>query len=119
MTIRKQDVLSLRTATGDLVDDPSATNAVFFAWDAIAVVAPFVPGSWAGKGAKAAAKTSKIKIVNKANGFKNVEVHHIIEKRLRVHFDKIAAKAGDMLSVPLDKALHREITTRWRTADCN
>ena len=164
------DVVNIIWSTGDLVDDPSVSNAVFFAWDAVAAVAPFVPGSWAGKGAKAAAKTSKIKIVfakssraatkltsifkkgittsakttiriadkvsdfaknstkftlgsyrdlkkivNKANGFKNVEVHHIIEKRLRFWFKDIP-KAGDMLSVPLDKALHKVITKRWREA---
>ena len=44
-------------------------------------------------------------------GVKNVEVHHIIEKRL---LRTMTCKKGEMLSIPLSKNLHKKITKRWK-----
>ena len=46
-------------------------------------------------------------------GVKNVEVHHIIEKRL-LRIMKTTCKKGEMLSIPLSKNLHKKITKRWK-----
>ena len=46
-------------------------------------------------------------------GVKNVEVHHIIEKRL-LRTMKTTCKRGEMLSIPLSKNLHKKITKRWK-----
>jgi hypothetical protein len=46
-------------------------------------------------------------------GKKNIKTHHIIEKRFNKHFPSSITK-GKMLSLPLDKKLHRKITRRWR-----
>lgn len=46
-------------------------------------------------------------------GVKNVEVHHIIEKRL-LRTMKTTCKKGEMLSIPLSKNLHKKITKRWK-----
>ena len=46
-------------------------------------------------------------------GMKGIEVHHIIEKRLVGGFKKEITKSN-MLSVPLEKTLHKKITKRWR-----
>ena len=55
-------------------------------------------------------------IVSDTNG--KVEVHHLIEKRFlktkKFKVDGKYVKAKDMMSVPLSKELHKEITRRWR-----
>lgn len=46
-------------------------------------------------------------------GAKGIEIHHIIEKRLRPAL-KTKMRQGEMLAVPLSKDLHKKITKRWR-----
>ncbi len=52
-------------------------------------------------------------------GTKNVEVHHIIEKRflaITKNGKRVFAglTQGKMLAVPMSKSLHKVITKRWR-----
>ncbi|MCI9080515.1 MAG: hypothetical protein HFH68_16685, partial [Lachnospiraceae bacterium] len=68
------------------------------------------------KKTKKAITIGKYSVLKKAlKGKKGIEVHHIVEKRFLPAF-KSGIKAGDMLSIPLGKKLHREITNRWRKA---
>ena len=46
-------------------------------------------------------------------GVKNIEIHHIIEKRFKDLFKKVK-HIDDYLSIPLTKDLHKIITKRWR-----
>ena len=116
----------------DLIGNPSWINAGFLVWDIVALVIPFVPGSYVTKAGKCA-----IKVADKAGDFKKgakfvtgsyktlkkvfkgakcsskIEIHHIIEKRFIQCFKKCKS-ADDFLSVPLTKALHQTITNRWR-----
>ena len=46
-------------------------------------------------------------------GIKNIEIHHVIEKRFKKLFKKVAS-TDDYLSIPLTKELHKIITKRWR-----
>lgn len=68
-------------------------------------------------------KYTKVKyFVDKCKPCSKVEVHHIIEgrflqiKNIKVPGKKLKQQVSNMLCVPIDKELHREITIRWRNA---
>lgn len=130
------DVLSIGWSFASLVTSPSWANLGYLMWDVGAVFVPFVPGSYVAKGGKkllkVASKTSEFKnakyltigtyrkLKKLFKNCKNVEVHHIIEKRFR-NTGKLIYKGkkvsvGQMMSVPLEKSLHQKITQRWRVA---
>ncbi len=131
------DIVGIGWSIYDLVTNPSWLNLGYLVWDVAATFIPFVPGSYVSKGSKLVSKGGKavIKIASKVNdlkntkylitgkykdlrkifkGVKNVEVHHIIEKRFYKLFKK--CKVDDFLSIPLTKDLHKIITKRWRKA---
>ena len=128
------DVLSIGWSFASLVTSPSWANLGYLMWDVGAVFVPFVPGSYVAKGGKkllkVASKTSEFKnakyltigtytkLKKLFKNCKNVEVHHIIEKRFRntgkLKYKGKKISAGSMMSVPLEKSLHQKITKRWR-----
>lgn len=145
------DAASIAVSLKDMVSNPSWLNLGFLAWDVASVFVPFAPGSYVAKGGKIvkAAKGTKgarklIKVADKAKHFKtakyltigtygklkkvfkgtkNVEVHHVIEKRFlktgKMFSDKKTKKVlkqSEMMAVPVGKKLHRTITNRWRKA---
>ena len=116
---------------------PSWINLGFLAWDVASVFIPFVPGSYTAKGGKRLLrvadktrdfKTAKYmtigsygKVKKIFKGAKNIEVHHLIEKRFlqcgyMVSNQKTKKRLlqSQMMAVPVDKKLHRIITNRWR-----
>ena len=113
----------------DLIVAPSWLNFAFFVWDLASVIVPFVPGSYVAKGGKLALKVaSKVddfvdgtkflsgsyrKLKKLFKGIKNIEIHHLIEKRFKNLFKKVK-NTDDYLSIPLTKDLHKTITKRWR-----
>ena len=113
----------------DLVVAPSWLNFAFFLWDLASIIVPFVPGSYVARGGKIALKVaSKIddfmdgtkfisgtyrKLKKLFKGIKNIEIHHLIEKRFKKLFKKVKS-TDDYLSIPLTKDLHKIITKRWR-----
>ena len=121
------DVISVIWSFIDLIKNPCTSTAGFFIWDAVSVVVPFLPGSYAYKGAKLTLSApSKLSELTKNSKYitgtykqlkklfkklKNVEIHHLVEKRFSVLFK---VKVDDYLSIPLGKAVHRVITNRWR-----
>lgn len=141
------DAASIAVSLKDMVSNPSWLNLGFLAWDVASVFVPFAPGSYVAKGGKIvkAAKGTKgarklIKVADKAKHFKTakyltvgtygklkkvfkgakqVEVHHVIEKRfLQINRYNNKAFKGiketKMMAVPVGKKLHRTITNRWR-----
>ncbi len=113
----------------DLIVKPSWLNLGYFIWDVASALIPFVPGSYIAKGGKfvlkIASKTDDFrrgtkfltgsykKLKKVVKGIKNVEVHHLVEKRFHNLFKKVK-KTDDYLSVPITKDLHQIITKRWR-----
>lgn len=113
----------------DLIVVPSWLNLAFFLWDIASILIPFVPGSYVKKGGKIAIKVAgKIddfldgtkflsgtyrKLKKLFKGIKNIEIHHLIEKRFKSLFKKVK-NTDDYLSIPLTKDLHKKITKRWR-----
>ncbi len=111
----------------DLFTNPSWANAGFLAWDIAAIVIPFVPGSYVGKGVKAVTlvATKADDFVDGAEivvdtyknlrkftkGKKNVHVHHLVEQRFE---DLFKSKKSDFLSTPITPKLHSKITKKWR-----
>ena len=128
------DIANLGYSFIELVKKPSWLNLGFLIWDAASVMVPFAPGSYVVKGGKKLIKVaSKVsdfktakyltigtysKVKKLFKGAKGIEVHHIIEKRfLKTGKMKNGTKPlrqSKMMSVPLEKGLHREITNRWR-----
>lgn len=53
------DVASLAWSAYDFVKKPNLVNGLFLAWDVVALVAPFVPGSYVAKGIKLVSKGTK------------------------------------------------------------
>ena len=53
------DVASLAWSAYDFVKKPNLVNGLFLAWDVVALVAPFVPGSYVAKGIKLVSKGAK------------------------------------------------------------
>ena len=125
------DVVSIGWSLADFISKPSWINFGYLVWDTAAAFIPFVPGSYTVKGGKIAVKvaskvsdlkhtkyltTGTYKALKKLfKGKKGIEVHHIVEKRLLPAFKKLK-DADVFLSIPLDKALHKKITQRWRKA---
>lgn len=131
------DIASIAVSTVDMIKKPSWINLGFLAWDVASVFIPFVPGSYTAKGGK-----RLLKVANKVQDFKtakymtigsygkvrkifkgakNIEVHHLIEKRFlqcgcMVSNQKTKKRLlqSQMMAVPVDKKLHRIITNRWR-----
>ena len=133
------DIASIGVSTVELIKNPSWINLGFLAWDVASVFVPFAPGSYVAKGGKQLIKvadkakdfkTAKYltvgsygKIKKMFKGAKNIEVHHVIEKRFlksgKMYIDKRKKKLlkqSKMMSVPLEKNLHRKITNEWRKA---
>lgn len=133
------DIASIGVSTVELIKNPSWINLGFLAWDVASVFVPFVPGSYTAKGGKQLIKVaSKAKDFKKAKyltvgsygklkkifkGAKNIEVHHVIEKRFlksgKMYIDKEKGKVlkqSKMMAVPLEKNLHKKITNKWRDA---
>lgn len=131
------DIGSAVVSFFDLVTKPSWSNAGYLAWDIGSVLVPGAPGSYVGKGAKYVTKvaskasdfkTTKCLTLGTYNrlqpifkGVKGVEKHHIFEKRLlpgiNAHLKpgiKKKMSQGRMLSIPLEKKFHNEITQRWK-----
>ena len=122
------DIGSIIWSLIDLISNPSFLNICYLVWDIASAIIPFVPGSYAAKGGKfvlkIASKVDDFKWGSKfltgsynelrkvVKGFKNVEVHHLVEKRFSILFKGI--KVDDYLSIPLDKNFHKIITKRWR-----
>ena len=131
------DIASIGVSTVELIKNPSWINLGFLAWDVASVFVPFAPGSYVAKGGK-----QLIKVASKAKDFKtakyltvgsygklkkifkgtkNIEVHHVIEKRFlqsgKMYSNKKLKKKliqSKMMAVPLEKRLHQKITNRWR-----
>ena len=128
------DIASTGFSFITLIKDPSWANLGYLAWDVGSVFVPFVPGSYAANAGqkllKVADKTSDFKkakyltigpyskLKKMFKGSKDVEVHHIIEKRFRwtgkLKYKGKKISARKMMSVPMDKSLHKVITKRWR-----
>lgn len=53
------DVASLAWSAYDFIKKPNLVNGLFLAWDVVALVAPFVPGSYVAKGIKLVSKGTK------------------------------------------------------------
>ena len=121
------DVIGVVFSLAELIGSPSWSAAGYLVWDVVATIIPFVPGSYLAKGGKIAIEiASKIddfadgakfltgtynKLKKLFKGIKDIEIHHLIEKRF---FPLFSSKAGDFLSIPLTKELHQIITNRWR-----
>lgn len=128
------DIASMGWSFISLIKNPSWINFGYLAWDVGSVFIPFVPGSYVAKGGskllKVASKTSDFKTAKYLTigtysklkkifkGSKNVEVHHLIEKRFRnigkMKYKGKKVSAGRMMAVPMSKSLHRTITNRWK-----
>ena len=88
---------------------------------------PLIPGSYIATGGKVIFKvagkldefvdgaqvlTGSYKTLKKLlKGTKNIEVHHLIEKRFSQLF---SSKTDDFFSIALSKETHQMITNRWR-----
>lgn len=123
------DIASAVWSLVDLITKPSWLNLGYFIWDVASAIVPFVPGSYIAKGGKFVLKiaskaddfkkgskflTGSYKKLKKVvKGIKNIEVHHLVEKRFSSLFRKVK-KTDDYLSIPITKELHRTITNRWR-----
>ena len=123
------DVVSIGWSLYDFIRQPSWLNFGFLVWDIAATCVPFAPGSYTAKGGKLCVTVaSKIDDLKKTKslttgtysalrklfkGVKNVEIHHIIEKRFSKLFKKCAS-TDLFMSIPLEKELHKTITKRWR-----
>ncbi len=121
------DVVSIIWSLWDLITAPSWANVGYLLWD-IASIIPYVPGSYVAKGGKICIKvankisdfakgsdfiTGSYKKLKKLyKGVKNIEIHHLVEKRFKKLFKGI--NVNEYLSIPLDKELHKVITNRWR-----
>lgn len=121
------DLASAGVSLLELVCAPSLTNLAYLLWDIGALLVPFVPGAYAIKGGKIFLKVASIiddfadgsrfltgtynKLKKLYKGVKGIEIHHLIEKRFARLF---SGSAGNFLSIPLTKDLHRIITNRWR-----
>ena len=124
------DVVSAIWSLIDLISKPSWLNLGFFLWDLASIIVPFLPGSYVAKGGKIVVKVaSKIddfadgtkfltnsykKLKKLFKGIKNIEIHHLVEKRFKKLF-KTVKSTDDYLSIPLAKDLHKTITKRWRS----
>ncbi len=124
------DIASAAYSLFQLVSAPSWLNFIYFAWDLVSALVPFVPGSYVAKGAKIGIQVAdKIgdltkntrfltgsynKLKKLFKGVKNIEIHHLVEKRFSSLFRGI--NVNDYLSIPLSKQLHQTITSRWRKA---
>ncbi len=131
------DVASVGWSAAKFLAAPSWKAAGYLIWDISATFIPFVPGSYVKKGLNAAGKIKKLrvkvptkvtelrqgkylvvgsysalrKIYRGAKKRKNIELHHIIEKR----FSKVLnVSPSDWPCVALDKKLHRVITNRFK-----
>ena len=121
------DIVSIVWSLWDLITAPSWANAGYLLWDLVSLI-PYIPGSYVGKGGKlcieVASKISDFargsefltgsykKLKKLYKGVKNIEIHHLVEKRFKKLFKGIDVK--DYLSIPLEKELHKVITKRWR-----
>lgn len=121
------DIASLGWSVIELNKNPSWSNSGFVIWDAAAAFMPIVPGSYTVKGTKLVFKVSNrlsdlqkgagltldtyLKLKKLYRGKAGIEIHHLIEKRFR---KQLGISEGKILSIPLDKKLHQEITNRWR-----
>ncbi|MBR5460710.1 MAG: hypothetical protein IKV53_07540 [Clostridia bacterium] len=122
------DIISIVWSSADLIASPSWVNLGLLAWDIASAFVPFLPGSYVTKGGKVvkffATKADDFaegadflidsyrELKKFYKGMKNIEIHHIIEKRFKKLFKGI--DIHDYISVALDKQLHKEITKRWR-----
>ena len=125
------DVVSVGWSLYKFIKAPSWINFGYLAWDVASAFIPFVPGSYTAKGGKLAVKIAsnisdlkgtKYLQIGKYDdlrklfkGVKNIEVHHVIEKRFKNNLFK-NTKEGHFMSIPLTKELHNTITQRWRKA---
>ena len=123
------DVVGIGFSLYDFIKKPSWVNFGFLVWDVAAAFVPFAPGSYAAKGGKLVVKIAdrasdlkktkyltlgKYKDLKKLfKGVKNVEIHHVVEKRFQKYLFK-GIKQSDFLSIPISKGLHKTITKRWR-----
>jgi len=129
------DIASVAWSFVELWSKPTWINLGYLAWDVASVFVPFVPGSYVVKGGKQLIKVaskasdfktakyltigSYTKVKKLFKGAKNVEVHHLIEKRF-LNIKKGGKKVfknvtqGKMMAVPISKGLHQKITNRWR-----
>ena len=123
------DIASAVWSLVDLINKPSWLNLAYFIWDVASAIVPFVSGSYIAKGGKFVFKiASKVddftkgskfltgsykKLKKVVKGIKNIEVHHLVEKRFSSLFRKVK-KTDDYLSIAITKELHRTITNRWR-----
>ena len=126
------DFASIGWSLFDLCTKPSWANLGFFLWDIGATLVPFVPGSYMAKGGKIIFKiASKVDDLKKGigltldsyinlkkifTGVKNIQVHHLIEKRFTDLLSRFGIKSDHILSIPLTKELHLEFTNAWRKA---
>ncbi len=131
------DVASVGWSAAKFLAAPSWKAAGYLIWDISATFIPFVPGSYVKKGLNAAGKIKKLrvkvptkvielrqgkylvvgsysalrKIYRGAKKRKNIELHHIIEKRFS---EVLNGSPSDWPCVALDKKLHRVITNRFK-----
>ena len=121
------DIASLIDSLYSFIKNPSWFSAGYLAWDAAAVITPFLPGAYVSKGGKFVAKVagkvddfaagsnlltgSYNALKRLSKGIQHVEVHHLIEKRFRSLFK---GSTGEYLSVLLSDDMHQTITNRWR-----
>ena len=122
------DIASIIWSLIDLISKPSWANLGFLLWDFGSALIPFIPGSYVAKGGKLVVKVAS-KVDDFAQGtkfltgsykklkkvfrwVKNIEIHHLVEKRFRKLFKN--CHVDDFLSIPLGKELHKTITNRWR-----
>ena len=121
------DIASFVDSLHSFLKNPSWISAGFLAWDAAAIITPFLPGAYVSKGGKLVAKvaskvddfaagsnllTGSYNALKKlSKGIPHVEAHHLIEKRFRSLFK---GSTGKYLSVLIFDDMHQTITNSWR-----
>ena len=135
------DIAGAVWSVADFIKNPSLINAGFLVWDVAAIVLPFVPGSYVGKGGrfivKAGTKADDVvdtlkalktadridaikdgavvmsyKNLKKVSAGTGLEAHHLIEKRF---MGKLGIEnSDDILSIAIDKDTHQAITNSFR-----
>ena len=117
------DVASALYSFFTLIGSPSWANAGYLLWDAASVIIPGIPGSYVATSFRVAGKLDEFvdsaevltgtyrQLKKLLKGTKNIEIHHLIEKRFSQLF---STSTDDFFSIALSPETHQLITNRWR-----
>lgn len=101
------DAVSLVESTASLLADPSIQNALFFTWDVVGTVLPFIPGSYLAKGVKWLGKADDaidaVKAIDNTVDF--ADDIHDTQNAIEAAGDVVSKgwKIGDDISIPTRK----------------